>query len=80
MKITLKNFIDNCIPFNTDVKVINIPSKQVIHRFILTPLSSQLLNPNLFMGDYEIISVKAKSKNYLVIKIRKPAELEEKTT
>ena len=80
MRITLKDFIDNYIPFNTDVKVINIPSKQVIHRFILTPLSSQLLNPKLFMGNYEVISVKAKSKNYLIIKIRKPSELEEEMT
>ena len=78
MKITVKDFVSTCIPFGTEVKIINIPSKQVIHHFILTSSSSQL--SKLFMGDYEIVSVKAKNKNYLVIKIRKPSNPEEEMT
>ena len=76
--VTIQDFVDFFVPFNTTVSVVNTFTKEVIDYFVLTP---EFQKSNVvYHGNYEVVLVTPKGKGKLTIEVKKPNNFIEKTT
>ncbi len=76
-KISVQDFVDFFVPFNTTVTIVETYSKEMLDNFFYTP-TFQKFNV-VYHGNYEIVLVIPKAKDKLVIEVKKPKNFTEKT-